>query len=177
MKNWALTNWLDWFERQREGRARKATLEPCRADRRGPHQRQRDKTKSGSSVRPIGQGRSSGGGGGRWGGGDRSYRCTKNLVTSQCVTGTLSPSTTPSQIPKAAFLVLHLPPSAPRPLVPLPGTKRSSPTSSSPTRVRAGKPVWEPQGARILLESGKSLNQEAPESDPYPPNTQDERNM
>lgn len=35
MKNWALTNWLDWFERQREGRAQKATLEPCKADQRG----------------------------------------------------------------------------------------------------------------------------------------------
>lgn len=143
MKNWALTNSLDWFERQREGRAGKATLEPCKADQRGSHQRQRNKTKSGSSVLPICQGRgSSGGGGGRWGGGDRSYRCTKNLVTSQSVTGTLSPSTTPSQVPKVAFLVFHLPLSAPRSLV-LPSLvqREAALPPSSPTRVKAGKPA------------------------------------
>lgn len=50
---------------------------------------------------------------------------------------------------------------------PLPGTKRSSSTPSSPTRVKAGKSAWEPQEARILLESGKSLNGQAPEQDPY----------
>lgn len=112
MKNWALTNWLDWFERQRERRAQKATLEPCKADQRGSP----PKAKSGSSLSGLHANilwRS----GRRWGGGDRSYRSTKNLVTSQCVTGTLFPSTTPSQVPKAAFLVLHLPPSTPRPSV------------------------------------------------------------
>lgn len=35
MKNWALANWLDWFELQREGRAWEATLEACKADQRG----------------------------------------------------------------------------------------------------------------------------------------------
>lgn len=164
MKNWVLTNWLDWFERQRGGRAGKATLEPCKAAQRGSHQRQRDTTKSGSSVQPICQGRSSGGGGGRWGGGDRSYRCTKNLVTSQCVTGTVSlhHSLSSSSIPLTSVGSRSQALGSP-----LPGTKRSSPPLPSPTGVRAGKPVWEPQQARILLKSGKSLNGQAPEPAPH----------
>lgn len=65
-----------------------------------------------------------------------------------CDRKTLSPSTTPSLAPKVAFLVLYLPSSTPRHLA-LP---------SPPTRVKAGKSAWEPQEARILLESGKSLS-------------------
>lgn len=89
---------------------------------------------------------------------------------------TLSPSTTPSQVPKVAFLASHLPSVNSQELgSPLPGTKRSSPTPSPPTRVMAGMPAWEPQGARILLESGKALNGQASRARPILPKVQDER--
>lgn len=166
MKNWALTNWLDWFERQREGRAGKATLEPCKADQRGSHQG--GGTKSGSSVQPLCQGHSSGGGCGRWGGGDRSYRCTERELGAKPVGDrnfvSLHHSLSSSQSGTPGLPLTPLGSQALGPL--LPGTKRSSPTLPSPTRVRAGKPVLEPQEARILLESGKSLNGQAPEPAP-----------
>lgn len=174
MKNWALTNWLDWFERQREGRAQKATLEPCKADQRGSP----PKAKSGSSLSGLHANilwRS----GRRWGGGDRSYRSTKNLVTSQCVTGTLFPSTTPSQVPKAAFLVLDY--TYLRPLL--------GPQSS---------PLWHKEKQPYPLFSHKGKGRQAslgttgsqnplrirqisewasPRARPILPNTQDERDM
>lgn len=93
-----------------------------------------------------------------------------------CDRKTLSPSTTPSQVPHVAFLVSHLPSVNSQALgSPLRGTKRSSPTPSPPTRVMAGMPAWEPQEARILLESSKSLNGQAPGARPKLPNIQDER--
>lgn len=58
---------------------------------------------------------------------------------------------------------------------PLPGTRRSSPPPSPPTRVKAGRLAWEPQAARILLESGKSLHLRSPRARPQLPNPRDER--
>lgn len=168
MKNWALTNWLDWFEKQREGRAQKATLEPCKADQRGfppkaEGQDQEWKLCQAYMPRPGPWRR-------RWKVGRRRQElqmhkelgdkpvCDRNFV---CLQHSLSSSQ--SAIPGLTLTSVHSQALGPH----LPGTKRSSPTPSSPTRGRAGKPVWELQEARILLESGKSLNGQAPEPDPY----------
>lgn len=48
MKNWALANWLDWFERQREGRAWEATLGAGKADQSGSPPQQWDEARSGA---------------------------------------------------------------------------------------------------------------------------------
>lgn len=88
-------------------------------------------------------------------GGGSSYRCTKNLVTGQCVTGRLC--VPPPLPPKVAFLVLHFTSISSQGLgSPLPGTKnknkkqKPSPTPSSPTR--AGRPAsLGPTGSQNLL--------------------------
>lgn len=171
MKNWALTNWLDWFERQREGRAQKATLEPCKADQRGspPKAEGQDQewklcpgympTYSGAYIlwrrwRKVGRRR-------------QELEKHKELGDKPVCEELFLPPPLPLKFPKRhSWSYIYLVCS--QALGPhLPGTKRSSPTPSSPTRGRAGKPVWEPQEARILLESGKSLNGQAPELDPY----------
>lgn len=163
MKNWALTNWLDWFERQREGRARKATLEPCRSPLKAEGQDQEWKLCPADRPRPRFWRRRRQKVGRRQELqmhkelGDKPV-CDRNFVSLHH-----SLSSSQSSIPGLTLTSVNSQALG----SPLPGTKRSSPTPSSPTRVRAGKPVWEPQEARILLESGKSLNRQAPEPDPY----------
>lgn len=90
MKNWALANWLDWFERQREGRAREATLGAGKADQSGSPPQQRDEARSGAlSSLPA-----------MW---RRRQELQVHLERDDrpvCDRKTLSPSTTPSRLPK-----------------------------------------------------------------------------
>lgn len=90
MKNWALANWLDWFERQREGRAREATLGAGKADQSGSPPQHRDEARRGAlSSLPA-----------RW---RRRQELQVHLERGDrpvCDRETLSPSTTPSRLPK-----------------------------------------------------------------------------
>lgn len=179
MKNWALTNWPDWFERQREGRegpeGYTGTLQsrPERFPPKAEGQDQKWKLYPAYRPRPKLQRRRRKMGRRRQELqihkelGDKPV-CDRNFVSVHH-----SLSSSHSSIPGLPLTSV----SSQALGSPLPGTKRSSPTPSCPTRVRAGKPVWEPQEARILLESGKSLNRQAPRARSILPNTQDERNM